>query len=118
MAGILVHAIIGLLLAYLFIRIFNIKEKIPVILVAVWFSTIPDTFCILYYLFGIPIEMYGNSMWYFISHPLFFVLSFVGLVLLRFKIDLPHEKLYVIAFLAVVIHFIMDLTIQEIGILF
>jgi len=121
MGGVLVHLCAGLLISIVAIlyyrKYFEKNEELLFILpfIAVWFSVFPDVFLGLYYILGIstfPVAVGIHMM----AHTIFFVVSLVAVILLKFRIDIPNEPLFVIVFVSMVVHIIMDFFVPEMGI--
>lgn len=123
MPGVLVHIIAACIISILAVlyyhdhRISKRAKLLPLMVFLIfWFSVFPDVFLALYYVFGVS-DFFTMVQPHMIVHLLFFGVSVVAVVLLKFVVDVPKEPLFVMVFVSMVVHVVMDFFIPELGIL-
>ena len=117
MGGLITHLVAGLIISMIALLYYRKKIKSLggisfLVLVALWFSIVPDAFTALYIVLGIPFGEIYHILW-LLSHPVFFGVSLAALFFLKRYVDVPNEMLWVVAFSAVALHFVIDLTVNE-----
>jgi len=121
MSGFFVHLAIGVSLffigKYFFKKYFdgNFKGEILLFISCVSFSLLPDVFLGVYYTtYILPFNTvlpYHN-----LFHIILFIIAVVGLIILNLKPKTTRHPIWIMGFLAIILHFIMDLFVPETGI--
>jgi hypothetical protein len=120
MAGLLPHLIAGCAL-YLIGRVYyrkyfqgdnTIKQQLLLPVVCILFSLLPDLFLGIYY--STHIEPFDTFLPYqIISHILFIPLGICFLLILIIQADRKRRPIWIMGIVALILHVIMDLILQE-----
>ena len=125
MAGLIPHLIAGGVLyfigRYYYQDYFQgeqaMERKLLLAFLCVFLSVIPDVFIGTYY--TTHILSFDTLMPYQIfAHYMFLPIGIIGFAVLAFLLDIKRKPLWSMAFCALLLHFLMDLLLNETGLLF
>ena len=128
MPGIIPHLISGsvmfLIGRYSFKSYFDAKNKynkkkdtLILSAVCISFSILPDFSLGLYYLFGIlsfEILLYYHDLVHLMITPI----AIAALIILQYLCNLERKPIWIMGFLCIIVHILMDLFIRDTGVLF
>ena len=95
----------------------RVKERILLAIVCISFTFIPDTLLIFYY----TIHPYSFEMilpYHELVHIVLWPISIAALLIIKYGVKTKRKPIWIMGFLSIILHLIMDLFIGETGIWF
>ncbi|HEC81096.1 MAG TPA: hypothetical protein ENI42_01540 [Thermoplasmatales archaeon] len=121
MPGVTLHVVAGsivfLIGRYYFKSYFdgNSKEKMLLVFVCLLFSCLPDFFLAVYYTTHLlPFEMLLH--YHIFTHIIFTPAAVIGLLLLKYVVDVERKPIWIMGLWCIVLHIVMDIFIPENGV--
>ena len=120
MSGFFVHLAVGVTLffigKYFFKKYFedNSKGEILLFISCVSFSILPDVFLGIYYTTYI-LTFNAILPYHNLFHIILCIIALIGLIILNLKPKTTRHPILIMGFIAITLHFIMDLFVPETG---
>ena len=120
MPGAIPHLIAGSIMfiigRYYFKSYFDKKDKILLAIVCLIFSCLPDSFLAIYYTTHI-LSFEELLQYHILAHIIFTPLAVVGLLILRYMMDVKRKPVWIMGLWCILLHIVMDMFIPEGGVL-